>query len=59
MKENRAWRLDPYNDALQKYLGDQIEEHERLKDVLKRLNPRNSVDWDEVELKALDSSSSS
>lgn len=39
--------LDPYQKALQSNLGDKIAEHERLKTVLKRLNPNDYLDWDE------------
>lgn len=39
--------LDPYQKALQTNLGDKIAEHERLKTVLKRLNPNDYLDWDE------------
>ena len=28
------------------YLGKKIEEHERLKEVYKRLSPRDYLDWD-------------
>lgn len=57
--EDNSWKHDPYNDALHFYLGDLIEEHEKLKDVLMRLNPRDYVDWDSVEQKIFESSSSS
>lgn len=38
--------IDPYNEALQFYQGATIEKHERLKEVLMRLNPRDYLDWD-------------
>lgn len=52
-------RHDPYNEAMLTYLGDQIEEHERLKEILIKLNPRDYVDWDDVDFKGINSESSS
>lgn len=37
---------DPYRIALKTYLGDKIKEHEELKDIYRKLNPRGYVDWD-------------
>lgn len=39
--------IDPYQNALHTNLGDKIAEHERLKAVLKKLNPNDYLDWDE------------
>jgi len=35
--------LDPYKKALNFYLGEKIEQHDRIKEVYKRLRP---MDWD-------------
>lgn len=57
--ESVGWKPDLYTETLKKYLGDHIEQHERLKDILVRLNPSDYIDWDEVEYKSLEPSSSS
>lgn len=38
--------IDPYKEAVEFYHGDKIREHEMLKEVLMRLNPRDYVDWE-------------
>lgn len=44
--EGKTIEIDPYNEALNNNLGDLILQHEQLKEVLKRLNPRDYLDWD-------------
>lgn len=38
--------INPYHDALKMYLGQKTREHERLRDIYIRLNPRGYIDWD-------------
>lgn len=42
--------LDPYKKALRTNLGDHIAEHDRLETILKKLNPSDYIDWDELSL---------
>lgn len=45
---NQDVELDPYKKALQTNLGHKIAEHNRLETILRKLNPRDYLDWDEL-----------